>query len=1342
MKSKTKTFLLAIAMVFAVITSSTAASIELINDENAWHTYFWGNAQAEVINNSPFTGALIPNGGGGGFWQDGIYDWTNATSIRITYTSSHNFLAILGCEQFIYYVQLPAGTNRTEDISLLGVNARFTRSDRVNWVPQQITMNQSILSQINGAVNIESVAWGATTNITITSILVAGLQVAPSHSITVTAGAGGTISPSGDVLVREGRNQTFTITPENGYIIQDVKVNGVSRGKINSYTFQNTRGDSTIEASFRALADFGLTELINDEFVWHINRWGNENNVFASKLSNNPLEGSISVRTPHDGVSSANFDLSLVDFDWSNVVNINMTYTSDREFFLNLWDSENERGYMRLIPRGTNASINFDLSGFTFWDASQMRDVPAHTVWDLSKITHLGINTLWGATSTSFQITSLSVAGLEVIQNTHKITATAGAGGTISPSGEVVVRNGANRTFTFTPDRQYVIEDVKINGVSRGRINSYTFQNITGDSTIEVRFEMPDYTELISDEFVWHAQTWGANTTATITSNNPLAGSISSNNETGGGNISLNVRDFDLTDVSRIDMTYTSDRAFLLILWDDENRRDFYRVIPAGTNANISFDLSGFIRRTGTQDLPAHTVWDLSKITDVVIQPLWVSAVDFQITSLAVAGLKTQASENVEVIWDTKTDFVYNGRVQAPTATAITADGIPLQLTILGGATNANSSPYVATAILATTNSNFNFNLTGATKQFTIAKAQISPILNIQSVEVGNALAPSVIGNLDNGAITYLFATSENGEFSAIAPTAVGTHFAKAMIAETENRLGAQTPVVSFAILSETAAETANVVVVWEDINDDFIFNGSMQAPSASATLFGLPVPLEIIGGINAGEHRAIARLATPNNQIILTNSEKPFTIEPRTLRENAISPISHFSFTGRQITPNVEVKYGEESLTENVDFKVFYGANISGMGSVEITGIGNYTGILSRTFAIASSGTPIVSVVWGETQFTFNGEEQYPTATAMWNDIEIELEIIGKQTNAGSHVAVAQLKNPALGIILVNNVRPFTISPKKLTVSWSQPRTFVYNKMVQVPIPSVEEKSVMLRVVGGQSEVGNYTGVLAPFAQIISANANNFTLDESTVSIDYSITPRTLLVSLTAPANDTILLNERDFAEIEDIISHLSGLIRFIGFATNTETQESDNEDVLTGAPSISLSPIPTTLSAEAREQRSNETERLYSVNINTSAMSAKNYTPQGQTGLVVRLSQGSTSIRRTESRDNRHGIVLENAIVSDVARISVITPEPATINLRILDNLGNVVFTETATHPYGRVLNPPLHSSAIVWNLTNTNGRFVANGTYLIVVETQCLASPSGGRRFTYSARIGVNR
>ena len=70
------------------------------------------------------------------------------------------------------------------------------------------------------------------------------------YTIKATAGAGGSISPSGSVSVREGRDQTFTITPDKGYAVANVKIDGKSIGAVKSYTFENVRRTHTIEVIF------------------------------------------------------------------------------------------------------------------------------------------------------------------------------------------------------------------------------------------------------------------------------------------------------------------------------------------------------------------------------------------------------------------------------------------------------------------------------------------------------------------------------------------------------------------------------------------------------------------------------------------------------------------------------------------------------------------------------------------------------------------------------------------------------------------------------------------------------------------------------------------------------------------------------------------------------------------------------------------------------------------------------------------------------------------------------------------------------------------------------------
>ncbi|MBW2046204.1 MAG: hypothetical protein JRI96_15200 [Deltaproteobacteria bacterium] len=71
-----------------------------------------------------------------------------------------------------------------------------------------------------------------------------------AYTITATAGAGGTITPSGAVAVNSGDDQSFTITADTGYGIADVLVDGVSVGAVAGYEFTDVVDNHTIEASF------------------------------------------------------------------------------------------------------------------------------------------------------------------------------------------------------------------------------------------------------------------------------------------------------------------------------------------------------------------------------------------------------------------------------------------------------------------------------------------------------------------------------------------------------------------------------------------------------------------------------------------------------------------------------------------------------------------------------------------------------------------------------------------------------------------------------------------------------------------------------------------------------------------------------------------------------------------------------------------------------------------------------------------------------------------------------------------------------------------------------------
>jgi len=231
-------------------------------------------------------------------------------------------------------------------------------------------------------------------------------ETVPIYTITATAGTGGTITPSGEVKVEQGKNQTFTITPNSGYHIADVLVDAKSVGAVTTYTFTNVTSNHTIHANFAqdtpqptytitATAGTGGTITPSGE----VKVEQGKNQTFTI--------------TPNSGYHIADV---LVD---AKSVGAVTTYTF------------------------TNVTSNHTIH------ANFAQDTP---------------------------------------QPSYTITATAGTGGTITPSGEVKVEQGKNQTFTITPNSGYHIADVLVDAKSVGVVTTYTFTNVTSNHTIHASF--------------------------------------------------------------------------------------------------------------------------------------------------------------------------------------------------------------------------------------------------------------------------------------------------------------------------------------------------------------------------------------------------------------------------------------------------------------------------------------------------------------------------------------------------------------------------------------------------------------------------------------------------------------------------------------------------------------------------------------------------------------------------------------------------------------------------------------------------------------------------------------
>src|SRR5439155_11470343 len=162
-------------------------------------------------------------------------------------------------------------------------------------------------------VKVDGVSQGPVTTYTFTNIqanhTIDATFAIDTYTIVATAGSGGSISPPGTSTVNAGDNITYTITPNSGFNIQDVTVDGVSQGAIASYTFSNVHANHTIDATFSAIQytltvntsgngtvtkspnqpsyNSGSTVQLtaNPDPGWHLDSWSGDATGHASPLS-------------------------------------------------------------------------------------------------------------------------------------------------------------------------------------------------------------------------------------------------------------------------------------------------------------------------------------------------------------------------------------------------------------------------------------------------------------------------------------------------------------------------------------------------------------------------------------------------------------------------------------------------------------------------------------------------------------------------------------------------------------------------------------------------------------------------------------------------------------------------------------------------------------------------------------------------------------------------------------------------------------------------------------------------------------------------------------------------
>ena len=222
-------------------------------------------------------------------------------------------------------------------------------------------------------------------------------------TITAAAAANGTISPAGATGVTSGQSQTFTITPNPGFAVSALVVDGQQLPAATSHTFTNVTTDHYINAYFVA-SDIVITAAAG----------------------------------PYGNISPAGATVVTQGGDQAYTITPNAGY--------------------QIAKIVVDGELLLGAPIYTFTNVVANHYINAY------------FEPIAGATSFS-------------------VTAAAGAGGSISPAGVTAVPTGSDLTYTITPDPGKTVVALVVDGVFLSGATSYTFTNVTHNHYINAYFQ-------------------------------------------------------------------------------------------------------------------------------------------------------------------------------------------------------------------------------------------------------------------------------------------------------------------------------------------------------------------------------------------------------------------------------------------------------------------------------------------------------------------------------------------------------------------------------------------------------------------------------------------------------------------------------------------------------------------------------------------------------------------------------------------------------------------------------------------------------------------------------------
>ena len=326
--------------------------------------------------------------------------------------------------------------------------------------------------------------------------------------LTTVAGEGGAVQPAGQTKVATGETVNVTFVPDEGYQLASVKVNG-RKVEVTDNTYALTMDQNyAVTADFEVIPDVPQVMFENDfesvsgdKFPFHgwtlkgqdtnstwkqytYYNWKSEGNDSKHAYITNDWDAAQDeyLISPVVDLSATRDGVLTFDFAYGEYGIKNKTFTATVEVSTDGGKTWNAIWNFQDSYTGQQAS-NYIISGSA--------EVPVPAEYNVAGV-QFAFRYVHPHEETTGQlaIDNVKLMAVETGEAAQKytITATAGEGGSISPNGDVSVKEGASQTFAITADNGYEIADVLVDGNSVGAVETYTFDEVKANHTITVSF--------------------------------------------------------------------------------------------------------------------------------------------------------------------------------------------------------------------------------------------------------------------------------------------------------------------------------------------------------------------------------------------------------------------------------------------------------------------------------------------------------------------------------------------------------------------------------------------------------------------------------------------------------------------------------------------------------------------------------------------------------------------------------------------------------------------------------------------------------------------------------------